>query len=125
MSDQALAGAWANTYDGVMEWFSFCNAHRDGFVLLVRCAAGTRYGNFLHDFCAHMTEIDYQWLVEMQRRGLCRTDIDARELHVLLTAYWEAYYEPFVHDFTWEEIHRHAKIMCKLFNWKDALEIKL
>ena len=42
-----------------------------------------------------------------------------------LTAYWEAYYEPFVHDFTWEEIHRHAKIMCKLFNWKDALEIKL
>ena len=61
----------------------------------------------------------------MQRRGLCRTDIDARELHVLLTAYWEAYYEPFVHDFTWEEIHRHAKIMCKLFNWKDALEIKL
>lgn len=125
VSDQALAGAWANTYDGVMEWFSFCNAHRDGFVLLVRCAAGTRYGNFLHDFCAHMTEIDYQWLVEMQRRGLCRTDIDARELHVLLTAYWEAYYEPFVHDFTWEEIHRHAKIMCKLFNWKDALEIKL
>ena len=125
VSDQALAGAWANTYDGVMEWFSFCNAHRDGFVLLVRCAAGTRYGNFLHDFCAHMTEIDYQWLVEMQRRGLCRTDIDARELHVLLTAYWEAYYEPFVHDFTWEEIHRHATIMCKLFNWKDALEIKL
>lgn len=120
-SDEALTEPWTTPYAGAIEWFRFCFARYDGFALLTRCAEGTRHANFRHDFCAEMTDVDYLWLVELQRRGLCRPDVDKRELHVLLTAYWEAYYEPFVHGFTWEEIERHAQIMCRLFDWKSAL----
>ena len=122
-TDEQLITAWTMSYNGIIGWFRFCWEHHDGFTLLARCAAGTRYGNYLHDFCERMTAIDFVWLKEMQDRGLCDNTVDDRELHILLTAYWESYYEPFVHDFTWEEIEHHAMIMCRLFDWKSALGI--
>lgn len=124
ISNEKLIAAWTMTYDGIIEWMRFCFERYDAFVLLVRCAEGTQFANFRHEFCADMTEIDYDWLVELQQRGLCRKDVDKRELHLLLTAYWEAYYEPFVHGYSWEELEQHAAIMCRFFDWKKALDIQ-
>ncbi len=124
MSDRQLVTSWTATYDSVIDWMRFCFERYDEFVLLIRCAEGTQFANFKHDFCQDMTEIDYTWLLEMQKRGLCRPDVDKRELHVLLTAYWESYYEPFVHGYSWEQLEHHAKIMCRFFDWQKALDIQ-
>lgn len=43
------------------------------------------------------------------------------ELHILFTVFWATIYEPFIHNFTWEQIERHCQIVCRLFNWYCAL----
>ena len=123
-SDQKLLSLWCNTEENNLEWMLFLNSNRDSFILLVRCANGSRYENFRHDFCEKMAIVDYPYLVELQKRGLARPDISREELHMLLTGFWELICEPFVHDFDGPQIEKHMRVCARLINWKAALELK-
>lgn len=121
LSDEVLIKAWDMDADYMMWWFRFLYERHDGFVLLLKCAEGTCYSNFQHDWVETMTDASYSYYREARRRGLTHTDIDTDELHVLLSAFWTTIYEPFIHGFTWEQIEKHSNIMCDLFNWYRVL----
>lgn len=121
LSDEALIEAWNMDEGYMMWWFQYLYDRHDGFVLLLKCTEGTCYSNFQHDWVEGMTEATYQYYLEARRRELTRTDISRKELHVLLTAFWTTIYEPFIHDFTWEQIEQHNKLVCDLFNWYRVL----
>ena len=123
-SDEELLSLWRDTEAGNLEWMRFLNSRQESFILLVRCASGTRYETFRHDFCARMAAVDYPWLQELQRRKLARQDIDQQELHMLLTGFWELICEPFVHGFDGPRLEKHMRICAKLIDWKAALELK-
>ena len=55
----------------------------------------------------------------------CRCDVGLEELHILLTSFWATIYEPFIHNFEWDQIQSHCKLVCDLFNWHKALEFKV
>ena len=42
---------------------------------------------------------------------------------VLLSAFWATIYEPFIHDFSWDEIVEHSHFVCLLFDWYQVLGI--
>lgn len=121
LSDEALIRAWYMDEDYMLWWFDFLYRYRDGFTLLVRCADGTAYANFPHDWVERMTGATYGYYLEARRRGLAAREIPIEEMHILLTAFWTTIYEPFVHDFTWEQIQAHSAVVCKLFNWYRVL----
>lgn len=120
ISDAELTRAWYMDTESMMWWFRFLYEHHDGFVLLLTCAEGTVYSNFQHDWVEMMTTYTDAFLKEAQKRELCRRDVDSRELHILLSAFWATIYEPFIHGFSWEEIEAHCEIVCKMFNWQEA-----
>ena len=120
ISDAELTRAWYMDTESMMWWFRFLYEHHDGFVLLLTCAEGTVYSNFQHDWVEMMTTYTDAFLKEAQKRELCRRDVDSRELHILLSAFWATIYEPFIHGFSWEEIEAHCEIVCKMFNWQAA-----
>ena len=68
-----------------------------------------------------MTSVTYDYYQDARRRGLTHTDIAMEELHILLSAFWITIYEPFIHDFTWEQMEYHCKLVCGLFNWYRVL----
>lgn len=121
MSDQELIKAWDMNKEDMMWWFQFLYDRHDDFVLLLTCAEGTRYSNFQHDWVEMMTSFTCAFLKEAQKRNLCKKEVEMEELHILLTAFWATIYEPFIHNFTWEQIERHCQIVCRLFNWYCAL----
>ena len=121
LPDETLIKAWDMDEAYLMWWFRFLYDRHDGFVLLLRCAEGTVYSNFQHDWVETMTDATYGYYAEARRRGLAHTDISRNELHILLSAFWTTIYEPFIHDFTWEQIERHSKLICDLFNWNRVL----
>ena len=121
MSDEALIKAWDMDEDYMMWWFQYLYDRHDGFVLLLRCAEGTSYSNFQHDWVEAMTQATYDYYMEAKRRGLTSTDISTDEMHILLSAFWTTIYEPFIHDFTWEQIETHCKLVCNMFNWYRVL----
>lgn len=121
LSDEALVKAWDMDEGYMMWWFEFLYERHDGFVLLLKCAEGTSYSNFQHDWVESMTSATYAYYQEARRRELTHTDISTQEMHILLSAFWTTIYEPFIHDFTWQQIECHCKLVCDLFNWYQVL----
>lgn len=122
MSDDELVKAWDMEEDYMMWWFSFLYKRKEGFVLLLKCADGTRYSNFQHDWVEEMTNSTNAFLQEAYRRKLARVEISNEELHILLSAFWATIYEPFIHNYSWHQIEDHCKIVCRLFNWNKCLD---
>lgn len=121
LSDAQLTEAWDMGKPGMMAWYRFLYERKDDFLLLIDCAAGTRYANFQHDWVEAMTEKSYGYFSEAHRRGLTQTEMSRLELHILLTAFWSTVYEPFIHDYSWKQIELHCGMVCKLFNWYRVL----
>ena len=105
----------------MLGYFRFLQEYREGFILLIKCAEGTAYSNFQHDWVEKMSVKTYEYFLETQKRGLTNRSISMEELHILLSAFWTTIYEPFIHDFTWEQIEAHSKLICGLFNWYQVL----
>lgn len=121
LSDDALIKAWDMDEEVMMQWLRFLYEHHDGFVLLIKCAEGTVYANFQHDWVEKMTASTYEYFREAQKRGLSRVSISMEGMHILLSAFWTTIYEPFIHNYTWEQIAAHSELVCGLFNWRRVL----
>lgn len=121
LSDQRLYDMWTLT-EGYMDWwFEFMVARKDAFTLLVKCSEGTQYQNFQHELVEKVCTETYKCYRAAADRGLARTDITPRELHVLTTAFWATMFEPFIHDFTDEEIRLHCQLTTQFIDWHRAL----
>lgn len=121
ITDEELIKAWDMDEAYMLWWFRLLYQHREGFTLLLCKAEGTAYGNFQHDWVELMARGTWGYYQEARRRGLTATDISEHELHVLLSSFWVTIYEPFIHQFTWEQIVSHSHLVCGLFNWFQVL----
>ncbi len=121
LSDDALMKVWDMDEEDMIWWFQFLYARRDDFVLLIKCAEGTEYSNFQHDWVEKMTVKSYAYFCEAQKRGLTYVSVSREEMHILLSTFWTTIYEPFIHGYTWAQIEAHCKLVCGLFNWQRVL----
>ncbi|NLK78174.1 MAG: TetR/AcrR family transcriptional regulator [Clostridiales bacterium] len=121
LTDEELIRAWDMDENYMLWWFHYINERRDGFVLLLCCANGTRYANFQHEWVERLTEYTYVYYEEAYRRGLTKKVVRKSEMHIMLTAFWTTLYEPFIHGFSWEEVENFNQYVCGLFNWYKVL----
>ena len=105
-------------------WLRFLYERKERLKLLVKCASSTRYADFHHELAEKMGEISYLSYYEARRRGMTERDLTREEIHVLTTGVWAMICEPFVHDFTWEQIVEHAHLMQDFMDWHRVLGIK-
>ncbi len=124
MSDEEVRNTWMMNEEYTLDMFRMLWELRDDFVLLLEKSAGTVYENYRHDFSHKMTHAYMQYYGEAKKRGIATAHISEEEMHVLCTSFWTAVYEPFVHDMSWEEVKDHCKVLCRFFNWPDAISIK-
>ena len=102
----------------------FLYERREGFTLLIRCAAGTRHENFHQDWTEKMNALDHKYYQEARRRGMISRELSDEELHVLTYGIWALYYEPFVLGFSWEQLEEHAEIIYRFIDWHRVLGIR-
>ena len=124
LTDRQLYDSFIMTPGSIRQWMRILEGHRDGFTLLVRCASGTRYENFHHDWTETMNELNYKYYREARRRGMADRELSREEMLVLSSAVWAMYFEPFYHDFTPEQIGRQAKLMHDFISWPRVLALK-
>ena len=120
MTDRQLTEAW-EMQDSMLQWFRFLFGYKDGFTLLVKCAEGSSYSNFKHEFVEKMCVGTYAYYREAYRRGLAKYDLSPEEMHIILSAFWETVYEPFIHDFDWTKLEFHCAAVSRLFDWRGML----
>ena len=121
LTDEQLKKAWDMDREYMQWWFNYLYDRYDEMRLLLVYSDGTKYANFEHEWVENMSHTTYAYYKEAQRRGLTKTDISEKEMHVMLSAFWTAICEPLIHGFSKQEAGRISDLMCGLFDWYKML----
>ena len=95
----------------------------EDFRLLLNCAQGTRYENFLHDLTEVSQKKMLEYLPRLRARGNPVREISPAELHLLMSAYTTALFEPVIHGYPLEEALRCLDTVEAFFlpGWKKLM----
>ena len=90
---------------------------------LLTKAQGSPYENYLHDLTQKRQEKMLSFLPLLQKKGYVPRMIDVKEMHLLLSAYTTALFEPVIHGYTEEEAYRCSEMLEEFFlpGWKQLL----
>ena len=127
LTDEELLRSWdmyTSTWS-MQVWFDFLYARRDAFTLLLSCSDGTRYKDFLPQWVEAMTVGTFAYEEECVRRGMVDAPVSLGELQVLMSSFWAMIYQPFLLHFSKEELDAHCEIVCRMFHWKELLQLHL
>ena len=124
MTDAELYESITMKPEFILSFFRFLFDRKDSFTLLVKCAAGTKYENFRHDWAERVNEQVWKYYEETRSRKMTTKEVSKEEMSVLTAVLWEMFYEPFIYDFSWEQIEEHARIFHGYINLHTALGIR-
>ena len=95
----------------------------EDYRLLLTKAQGSPYENFLHDLTQKHQDRMLSFLPMLRERGYALRPIDPKELHLLVSAYTTAMFEPVVHGYSKEEAFRCLETLETFFlpGWKQLL----
>ncbi len=89
--------------------------HREEFKLLLLKSSGTRYENYM----AQMVEVHeskmWEGLEYLRNHGLSVKHVDKDELHILISAYMTALFEPIIQDYPVEKINHYLTTVENFF----------
>ncbi len=99
--------------------------HRDSFKLLLCSSQGTRYENFIHDVVLEHQKGMWRAIMFMKAKGYPVEEIGQETLHMLMSAYLTALFEPIVHDYPKEDAERYLGTIQKFFmpGWQKIMGI--
>jgi AcrR family transcriptional regulator len=123
-SDEFLVKCWRLRNEDMLDWFKAIMDHKEPFTMLIRCSSGTKYQEFEHELALNMSESNYRFYLQAYERGIAKTKISKKDLHILDSAYWKAICEPFIHDYTWEEIVDLSANICSFMDYYRLLGIE-
>lgn len=91
--------------------------------LLLTRSHGSPYENFLHDLAERHQKQMLEFLPLLYERGYVTQRINMKELHLLLSAYITAMFEPVIHGYTQEEAYRCLDMVETFFlpGWKQLM----
>ena len=97
----------------------------EDYHLLVARSKGSKYENFLHDMTEMAQNKFLEYLDELRASGIDAPEITAQQLHLLLTAYLTALFEPVVHNYPREEADEALVTLEKFFlpGWKKLMGV--
>ena len=93
------------------------------YYLLLAKSQGSKYENFLHDLTERQQEQLLKYMPMLKAQGYAVKEIAPKELHILLSAYTTALFEPVIHNYSLEEALRCLTTIETFFvpGWKQLL----
>ena len=95
----------------------------EDYWLLLSKSQGTKYENWLHDLTQRHQQELMNYFPMLRKEGYAVRDINPKELHLLLTAYTTALFEPVIQNYTQEEALRCLETVEAFFlpGWKNLM----
>ena len=88
---------------------------RDEFILLMTCSAGTKYENFIHEYVQSNQKEFLEAIRYLKDNGYPTIDVDEEEVHMLLSAYLTACFEPIIHGVDESKIDKYLNTIQEFF----------
>ncbi|MBQ9866890.1 MAG: TetR/AcrR family transcriptional regulator [Lachnospiraceae bacterium] len=114
---------WQDSYIDMMREVIYPDM--EDYHLLIAKSKGSKYENFLHDMTEMAQEKFLVYLDELRASGIKAPEITRKQLHLLLTAYLTALFEPVVHNYPREEANEALETLEKFFlpGWKKLMGV--
>lgn len=95
----------------------------EDYYLLTARSRGTKYENFLHDLTTEAQKQFLAYFPLLRNMGYPVRDISPSELHMLLSAYTTALFEPVIHQYSPEDALRCLETVEMFFlpGWKNLM----
>lgn len=95
----------------------------DAFRLILCCSQGTRYENFVDDLVNEHQRIMLDVFGKLRAQGVPVKDISPEELHLLMSAYTTAIFEPVIHNYPEEDAMHYLKTIGEFFmpGWHEIM----
>ncbi|MCR5389386.1 MAG: TetR/AcrR family transcriptional regulator [Lachnospiraceae bacterium] len=99
---------------------------RDEFILLISRSAGTKYENFIHDYVEDNQKEFMEAIRSLKEKGYQVAELGEEELHMLLSAYLTACFEPIIHDYEDAKVIKYLNTVQDFFmpGWMKIMGIK-
>jgi AcrR family transcriptional regulator len=114
---------WQMNEDSLVPFIEFIYDHYTEMKLLLMCSDGTKYGGFLHKLSSVETKKTRKYIEAIKAKGYQIADIDDKEIHMLIQAYFSSIFEIVMHDYPKEDALAYSKTLIKFFNpgWRVVL----
>jgi len=89
--------------------------NRDEVKLLITRAGGSKYENFIHDFAEDNQKDMMDAFEYLRKSGYPVKKIDEEEIHMLLSAYLTACFEPIIHEYDDTKIDKYLNTIQEFF----------
>ncbi len=99
---------------------------KDEFKLLLTASAGTKYENYLHKFVEDNQEEFSSAILRLKEMGYPAIVLDEEEMHILLSAYLTACFEPIIHDYDEDKIEKYLNTLQEFFmpGWMRIMGVR-
>ena len=99
---------------------------RDEFRLLMTCSGGTKYEHFIHDFVVGNQKEFLDAIRYLKENGYPVIEVSEEELHMLLSAYLTACFEPIIHDYEDVKVEQYLNTVQEFFmpGWLRIMGVK-
>ena len=116
--------AWRDSEVDMMREIIYPNM--EDYHLLLSRSQGTKYENYLHDLTEQHQQELLNFFPMLRAEGYAVREIDPKELkelHLLITAYTTALFEPVIHNYSQEEALRCLETVEAFFlpGWKNLM----
>ncbi len=121
-SSNNLIEASNKSLDRSLYWIKALLKERIAVKILLSRADGTSFSNFSHNLVEINASDSYQFMKNLEKKGLCRLKMSEKEYHSLVTGYWASVFEIFIHDFTLEEAMEFIPKLSACYGWDNVIE---
>ncbi len=99
---------------------------RDEFILLMSRSGGTKYENFIHDYVEENQKEFMGAIRYLKEKGYPAAELSEEELHMLLSAYLIACFEPIIHDYDDIKTEKYLNTVQEFFmpGWLKIMGVK-
>lgn len=100
--------------------------HFDAFKLILCCADGTKYENYIHNLVELDVARTEQYFTALRNRGRLKGDASPELHHMITSAYFTAVFETVVHDMPREKAVGYIEELAVFFNsgWDGLLRMQ-
>ncbi len=100
--------------------------HYDAFKLLITCAEGTPYADFIHQLVVREVDSTYKYMQTLADMGIEVAPLNKNLIHIIASGLFAGIFETIVHDMPKEEAREYLSQFHRFYSagWSELLHIK-
>lgn len=112
--------------DIILQMLDYIYNHKEAFKLLILCAEGTKYSDFIHQLVLKETASTYAYIETLKQMGIMIKPINKNLIHMVSSGLLTGIFETIVHDMPKEEAKEYIWQLQKFqaAGWEELLGVK-